>query len=257
MHLCNDVSGTELPISFIHQRLLSSATSNEPIQPPHSSFTSADNLMQLPHLCFPMVQTQLISTVLDAGVREAVFAWFNNILVARNTLNNKISESGGPPFECSLPLPSTSSSFSPLKLDALSLSLPRMKSTSTSTRNMNIIVGATPYSPQKWKVSETEWRELESVCCCDNGEVAAPVMFYMDQSTNNTRMASFPVNGEMYVFSLFCVYLLVCACFAEPISVKLLLRNPLSIPVVLKKVALIWMFVPASNKVRLGLVTSL
>ena len=154
-----------------------------------------------------MVRTQLISTVLDAGISETVFAWFNSILVARNTLNNKISESGDPPFECSLPLPSTSSSsFSPVKLDALNLSLPRIKPTTSSTRNLNLIVGVAPYNAQKWKVSEAEWREMESLCCNDNGEVADPTVFYMDHSTNNTRMATFPVNGEMCTCACVCTF---------------------------------------------------
>ena len=204
-----------------------------------------------------MVPTQLISTVLDGGISEAVFAWFNNILVNQHTVNNKISESGDSLFECSasLPLPSASlSSFSPLKLDAFTLSLPRIKSSTNSTRNLNIIVGVAPYNPQKWNVLEAEWRELESVCRYDNGEVADPAVFYMDQRTNNSRMASFPVNGEASLCAnvrAFSAHMLACACLAEPISVQLFLRNPLSIPVVLKKVALTWTFVPASNEVRL------
>ena len=52
---------------------------------------------------------------------------------------------------------------------------------------------------------------------------------------------------------IFSVHMLVCVCLTEPVSVKLLLRNPLSIPVVLKKVALVWTFVSSSNEVRLGL----
>lgn len=126
------------------------------------------------------------------------------------------------------------------------------------------MIGAVDFNPSKWRVNESIWHMLESVCVVEgdgDSDEFEPAILHMGQSTDNSRRPLCPLKGNNEN-GLVCYYstslpssVCVCVFITEPVAVTFSVRNPLSVPLLMTNATAVWEYIPPTEEVSvLGVV---
>ena len=151
------------------------------LNPPHSSLTSKECLRNVPFLPLPFIKSQQTITVFDNGVPNPE-NWLHSGSKNTHLCFDKLENS-----KLSFPQPSNQSL--------------NTRDNLTKALNEGLIIGVSPYTPDRWKLGEKGWQHLEALCWSedkeDQGIEYKPAVLYMNCDIDNSRTPLCPLNGEL------------------------------------------------------------
>ncbi|CAI8014074.1 Trafficking protein particle complex subunit 8 [Geodia barretti] len=193
--------------------------------PESTSLTSADRVQSVPLLPIPFVKNSLTRVIFQTGISSERLRKLteNSVVEEEEKDEEEEEEEEGRGREVARPIGGA-------RMRQILQQLTE-SNTITSCRNLKpIMIGARDFNPQTVKGSTEEWRGLEEVAARGPQgtphENFKPSVVIMDESTDNSRVPHCVVN--------------------ESVSVGVVLRNPLKVPLVLRNVALTWSHTPLS-----------